>query len=262
MLLTAVTSAVATAGEKSCPIDAESVGDDLVALAESPAHWSGAEWAAAGAVAGLTTALVAGWDEDIRRASIEAPHTFPYSVVRRISWLGRWYGKSDLAPVITFAAVAGGIFAAGKANDDDRLVRTSGILTESYLVTGGLVVLVKLVSGRARPYTGEGARRWRFAGLHGRDWRSFPSGHASSAVSMATVLSKRHDHWYVSIPAWTLAAGFSAQRIDSGVHWTSDVLVGAVIGYAVSAFLTARHTCEGPDADETTPFYASIGFNF
>jgi membrane-associated phospholipid phosphatase len=65
---------------------------------------------------------------------------------------------------------------------------------------------------------------------------SFPSGHTSDAFALATSLSLSYPKWYVIVPsyAWAGAVGYS--RMDLGVHYPSDVLVGAIIGTG-TAFL-------------------------
>ncbi len=59
---------------------------------------------------------------------------------------------------------------------------------------------------------------------------SFPSGHTSSAFSVATSLSIRYQKWYVIAPAMVWATGVGFARMYEGVHYPSDVLCGAVLG--------------------------------
>lgn len=262
MLMTALSTRARAGTEDSCPIEGN-IGNDLADLVTAPADWSTEEWLAAGAMGVVTAGLIVRWDESIQRTSVENPESFPYVIIHKLAWLGKWYGKNDINPVITFAAVTGGLFAVGKASDDDYLVRTTGIMTESYLFTAGFSIALKLLLGRSRPYVGSGPRSWHFVGFHSRDTRSFPSGHVSSAFSMASVLSKRHDDWWVQVPAWTLATGVASERIDSGAHWTSDVLVGAVLGSAIGAFLADRHTCTNPATGAVSGVqYVTFGFDF
>ncbi len=66
---------------------------------------------------------------------------------------------------------------------------------------------------------------------------SFPSGHTSSAFALATSLSLCYQKWYVIAPAMLWACGVGYSRMYLGVHYPSDVLVGAAIGSGC-AFLT------------------------
>ena len=67
--------------------------------------------------------------------------------------------------------------------------------------------------------------------------KSFPSGHTSTAFSLATSLAIQYKKWYVVVPvfAWASSVGFS--RLYLGEHYPTDVLAGAAIG-AGSAWLS------------------------
>lgn len=65
---------------------------------------------------------------------------------------------------------------------------------------------------------------------------SFPSGHTSDAFSLATSFSIAYPKWFVIVPAYTWAGAVGYSRMDLGVHYPSDVLIGAIIG-AGSAYL-------------------------
>lgn len=57
---------------------------------------------------------------------------------------------------------------------------------------------------------------------------SFPSGHTSSSFAFATAVFANNKKW--GIGAYVLAAVIGFSRIYLGVHYFSDVLVGAVVG--------------------------------
>ena len=65
---------------------------------------------------------------------------------------------------------------------------------------------------------------------------SFPSGHTSDAFSLATSVTLAYPKWYVIVPAYVWAGAVGYSRMDLGVHYPSDVLMGAVTG-AGSAYL-------------------------
>lgn len=64
---------------------------------------------------------------------------------------------------------------------------------------------------------------------------SFPSGHAASAATMATLLSEDG----LAPLWWTIALTVSVSRIYVGVHHASDVAAGLAVGTAIG--LAARH---------------------
>ena len=82
---------------------------------------------------------------------------------------------------------------------------------------------------------------------------AWPSGHTSSSFTVASVL----DEFYgpgVGIPAY-LGAGFVGYRMmESGDHWPSDVLFGAVLGYIVG------HHVAGKDKQATVGGFKVIPF--
>ena len=77
---------------------------------------------------------------------------------------------------------------------------------------------------------------------------SFPSGHTSAAFCTATSLSLLFPKWYVIAPSYLYAASVGYARMYQGVHYPSDVLVGAVVGagsawisYKVEKWMDKKH---------------------
>jgi membrane-associated phospholipid phosphatase len=114
------------------------------------------------------------------------------------------------------------------------------------------LVLVERVIDRspdAGPEEGRAVRA--LAGVSGREsWigrmsdlnrddrtQSFPSGHSAAAFAFAGVMA-----WFypqLAFLFWTLATGCAASRYLDAVHWPSDCVTGACIGY-VAAWLSLR----------------------
>jgi undecaprenyl-diphosphatase len=64
---------------------------------------------------------------------------------------------------------------------------------------------------------------------------AFPSGHAAMAVAGA-VAGSRMIPWS-AWAWWPLAVLVAVSRVYIGVHWPSDVAVGALIGFAITWFV-------------------------
>ena len=61
---------------------------------------------------------------------------------------------------------------------------------------------------------------------------SFPSGHSASAAAFATAVAMESPRTALAVVP--LAAAVAYSRVHVGVHWTSDVVVGAALGTGVA----------------------------
>lgn len=110
---------------------------------------------------------------------------------------------------------------------NDKSLKNKGYYIGATLLSSAvLTTTLKFAIDRDRPFeTYPDIQK-----LTGAGSPSFPSGHTSEAFATATSLSFAFPKWYVIAPSflWASAAGYS--RMHLGVHYPSDVLVGALIG--------------------------------
>ena len=99
-----------------------------------------------------------------------------------------------------------------------------------------------MICGRERPYNENESTDFHFFAFSSdMAYRSMPSMHTSCTFAMMTVIAKQYNYWWIKIPAYTFAFGVAIQRIDNKQHWTSDVLVGGIIGYSIANSLVKKH---------------------
>ena len=127
-----------------------------------------------------------------------------------------------------------GLFIAGSIKQDATIKNYGASMGVSFLANGVMTILLKRTFQRTRPF--EAYPELIFKKGTGGSY-SMPSGHTSSAFSTATSLSLNFRKWYVVAPAYTYAAAVGYSRMYLGVHYPSDVLVGALLGSG-TAYLT------------------------
>ncbi|MEW6606474.1 MAG: phosphatase PAP2 family protein [bacterium] len=126
-----------------------------------------------------------------------------------------------------FYLAMGSLYVYGLISNDNKLKRTPLLLMESTLFNTTLTKFFKYTFGRARPSQREG--EWdSFAPFSGHD--AFPSGHTSTAFTIATVISNQYPSRLVKVSSYTIAGLVGLQRLHANVHGISDVFAGAILG--------------------------------
>lgn len=145
------------------------------------------------------------------------------------------------------AGIAGAFYLVGVAKRDSR-ARETGILGGEALINAKIVYSVlKQVTQRPRPLVPDPKDDFFDGG------NSFPSGHATDAWALATVIaSEYHDRKAVQITAYAVASAVSLSRYTGRVHFLSDVFVGSVIGYGIGRYVYKKHHVPETGA-ETNP---------
>jgi membrane-associated phospholipid phosphatase len=125
---------------------------------------------------------------------------------------GATAGGTAMVPLV------GALFVAGRFSPQGRFRSATYDFAQAMIVNGAYTGILKHSVQRTRP--------------DGSDSLSFPSGHTSTAFSLAAV-ANHHYGWKVGVPAYVLASGIGLSRIESNRHHLSDVLAGATIGLIV-----------------------------
>jgi undecaprenyl-diphosphatase len=136
--------------------------------------------------------------------------------------------ESEIAHPLSFAIPIGLLADGYFTKDKLRKEKSTGILlgvAAADLVNWGF----KLTFHRPRPYvTWPGdVYPWGSGSSY-----SMPSGHTAEAFGLAAALSFSYPKWYVAVPAYLWAGSIGWSRMALGVHYPSDVLVGALVGTA------------------------------
>jgi membrane-associated phospholipid phosphatase len=125
------------------------------------------------------------------------------------------------------------ILAVGLIEKDHDLTHRGLLIGETILVSTLITKGLKYSVNRQRPFD-----TYPFiVQVIPVDSPSFPSGHTSAAFATATSLSLAFPKWYVIAPTFVWASAVGYSRMALGVHYPSDVLVGALVGSG-SAYLT------------------------
>lgn len=151
-------------------------------------------------------------------------------------------------PMITTGeviAVPAALMGAGYLRHDSYQVQTALLSAEAYGDSAIIDLAVKAVTRRERPSDippgGNFTNTFFNGGKSPFKGSSFPSGHSAGAFSVATVVAERyHNHRWVPWAVYGMATAISFSRITSNAHFTSDVFLGAALGYTISKYQVLR----------------------
>jgi len=214
-----------------------SIGQNALTIAEAPFTLSRSEQLLALGASGVVLSAMSTLDRPVyhrlqdRSGSVRA-------TTGGLAAPGRWYDR--LGPDRAALGTAGVLAAGGLVMQRRGWTRTSVRLLEAVAYTKVVTGVAKGLVSRARPFVGGGpfaGEPGTFDGAHTHT--SMPSGHTARAFAIASVLAHQADRWYVSVPAYGLAASVGMERIRSGDHWLTDVAVGGALGYVIGRVVSS-----------------------
>jgi membrane-associated phospholipid phosphatase len=146
---------------------------------------------------------------------------------------------SRFGAAYTLIPVSAGFYFIGTGEHEERLRETGLIGFETLIDSAVVVEAVKLVADRARPLEGNGKGRFEAGSSR---WNSgFPSGHAISAWSMASVIAHQYPHpLIVPILAYGLASTVVVARVGARQHFPGDVVAGSAMGWFIGDYVYGR----------------------
>jgi len=221
---------VAARAWKAVREEARRYGRDSAALLRAPLHWQKNDWEKAGGAVLILGGLMLA-DRSIDNAAQRQRSHFTDRVAGATTALGGQYGVHASTALLGL----GLIFHHENMRDTGREALEAGLFAH-VLNNYGL----KRAFGRERPFESDG--RTVFVPFSSHD--SFPSGHATEAFAVASVVAARSKGWPIPVLAYTAATIVAIDRVNSRVHFTSDVVAGAFIGTAIGRFLVKRHNDE------------------
>lgn len=194
----------------------------------SPARWNRSDWLEASLVTGVAVGLYT-QDDHIQRWIQKHKNTTTANLfedTRKLSF-------------ISISALVG-LAAYGYISPDDKARTTFLLSTESFVLTSIFAQGLKRTTGRHRPYTGDPHDTWSGFTNKG-DYFSFPSGDASSAFAIASVVATEYDNMIVPPLVYGVSTLIALKRLHNNGHWSSDVFVGSALGYFTGKAVVASH---------------------
>jgi membrane-associated phospholipid phosphatase len=186
----------------------------------TPFHWEKKERLEFLAIASITAGLFLA-DKELQKVAQRNRSDFSDDLARFVTPSEHIYPQ----------AVIGGFYLGGLIFKRKKEKDTALYLLESVMFTQGITQVIKYSVGRARPFADKGAYHFEGFRTHPSSYSlSFPSGHASTAFSLASVIAEQYDNKLIDWASYSLAFLAAWARVNDNVHFTSDVFFGGVLG--------------------------------
>jgi len=167
-------------------------------------------------------------DSDVRDI-IKENQNFPVVLMEA----GKYYGEPLTSLVLGTAMI-------GMGSKNTELKKTGFEILQSFVYTGTVTLLVKVIAGRSRPYLSDGPNDFGLLGFTD-DRMSFFSGHSSLAFSLSTILAGNSSSPELKVLFFAPAIITAISRIYHDKHWLSDVVIGSAVGILTATWVLKKH---------------------
>jgi membrane-associated phospholipid phosphatase len=207
---------------------------DLKQELTKPFHMTGKDWRNLAKFAVIIGA--AGFaDEPVQKFAVHLTNNNPglLHISQNVTYFGARYEMLTLATIAAY----GFIFKKPK------MITTTLLATQAYLIGSAIENTLKFFTGRTRPtYYAPGVEPepkfmgpgflWHAHVNGGYQRSSFPSGHTTVAFAAATVFASEYRNTTaIPIIAYSAATLIGLSRITQNAHWLTDVIAGAANGF-------------------------------
>jgi hypothetical protein len=208
-------------------VEAKRYVADSYAVVSAPVHWTAPDWERFGGVVLIVGGLMLA-DEKIDQEMQQNRSHF----TDRVSTATTRFGGGGGPQVGVGFLLTGYVLRDWNVRETGREILEAGFI--SHLLDKWVL---KRAFGRERPFESDGETHFHFGSSHD----SFPSGHATEAFSVASVIAMKSNGWVLPTAAYAAATLVCFDRVNDHVHFASDVVAGAILGTAVGRFIVARH---------------------
>jgi membrane-associated phospholipid phosphatase len=210
-------------------------GSDLGRVLISPIHWKGKDLILFGGTVAATGLIMVVLDEEVKETVLNHETTGE----KDFSLLATHLGEGPF--LIGLSAV---LYGSGEVFGNEGLRRAGLLSLESFGIAAVITTGLKVIAGRHRPSTEHDYYDFHFFSSLNHE-HSFPSGHASSAFAVASVIAGVSDSFWVGAASYGLATLVAVSRVANNEHWLSDVFLGSIIGYFVGKEVLALNRPSG-----------------
>ena len=208
---------------------------DFTGVITSPLHWSKGEYVAAGSVV-VTAGILYSQDQQIaeffqanRTENLDKANDYFFDP------FGKMYYTVPLM---------GAFYIYGALTHKNKPKSVAMDFVKASLYSGIIVTGIKHLGHRHRPFQTDPLNPYLWDGPLTDNWghTSFPSGHTIMAWTFASVVATHYkDRLWIPVTVYTLATLEGVARMYANKHWSSDVLIGAALGYAIGTYVVKHN---------------------